>query len=205
MTYTIMTRVTQFVVGSSLAVGLGFGCSSESTPSDSSVSSTFEALGAQLENCRSSAAACLKDANCDAAEDQACRDEFKACHDKNRAAFEAFGNAVDTCVQAKKTCNASASSAAGASMAPSAGTSGSARSACRQAFHECVDDAKPVRPAPNPCVASLRTCVQDSANKPMDCFDQARSCIMDQLPPCCAKRRGQAGAAGGPMTAGRGE
>ena len=198
MTCANMIRTMQLFAVAALT-GLGVGCSSDSGAGtqNTSVSGAYEALGAQLENCRLSAESCLKTANCDAAKDQACRDDLKSCHASNRAAFDAFGKAIQVCVQDKHTCLSDTASAAGAAA--------DTRSTCRQAFHDCVDGAKPVKPEPNPCLAPLRSCMQDTTQKPLECFQAARSCLLDQLPPRCMIPHRTAGTGGSAPVAGSGE
>jgi hypothetical protein len=200
-----------------LACGLALGCNGASTSasSDPSVAGTYEQLGSQLQNCVSSALDCLKAANCDADKDQACRDDFKSCHEQNRAAFQAFGKAVQGCFDTEKMCVADTRGTGGTSggaagEAASTGTGGaSPRQMCRQQFSSCVSDSRPIAPAPGPCMQGLKTCVMDSSNDRMQCFDDARTCFMDRLPPRCGGQHGHgmggaSGSSGAPANGGTG-
>ena len=176
-------RVVGPLVLACVACGLGSACGDSQVPSDNDVNATFEALAAQLQSCRLDAQQCLKDANCDTTKGQACRDDAKACLDNNRAIFEAFGQALVACVEQTRTCVADAAD----TSAQNAGTGSSARKACKQELQQCVADAKPGAPALDPCLAGIRTCVQDSSQTRKECFDAARSCFMNELPPRCMK------------------
>jgi hypothetical protein len=211
----VMTAHTQLAHGRSthhfvallFVLGLCTSCGDEPQPSPSA-SGAFQALAVQLQNCSSNALDCLGAANCDEAQEQACRDQFRACREETRAAYRAFFEAARQCWADKRECLAAARDAGGADAGDTADGGTNACAACREAFHGCLDDNRPIRPEPGPCMQALRECVQSDAQsggmddaaadagqtrssrhrarhqQVRDCLSQAHECILDRLPMC---------------------
>jgi hypothetical protein len=194
------TKNLMCATAAAFAVAVTFvtGCAQHSNSDGSSASASYQALGSQLQNCVSTALTCLKSANCDPAKDQACRDDFKACHDGNKAIFEAFHQSVQQCVEARRTCVADAGAQAPAGS-PSA-TAWNTFIACKQQYRACIDDSRPIAPPPGPCMQGLRQCVQEGTQSGAQCFQQARTCFMNELPPVCGGTGGTGGTMMGGMT-----
>lgn len=171
--------IRRSAVVAALACGSLIGCNQHAPASESNVGNAYAELQTQLENCGSNALDCLKAANCDQTAEQACRDSFQACRDATRAAYKAFHDAVRECFDSARQCFADVKDSG---VTGDAGTD--AFGACRDQFKMCVQDNRPIRPEPGPCMAALRDCVQNDQNDKRDCFDQAHQCILDRLPMC---------------------
>ncbi len=187
---------SKVLIGISLATALlGFGCAGDG--GESSASGAYQQLGVQLQNCANDAITCLGAANCDDTAQQACRDQFHTCRENTRAAYWAFLESVRQCWSTKMECVAAARDAGDDSTDDgnadsSDGGVPSAHAVCREAFHTCVDDNRPIRPEPGPCMQALRECVQTDVQEGhrerhrmiRDCLGEAHQCILDRLPMC---------------------
>ena len=182
------SRSTVLLAISLATAVLGFGCTGDAE--ESSASGAYQQLGVQLQNCANDALNCLGAANCDDTAEQACRDQFHSCREDTRAAYVAFFEAVRQCWSTKLECVAAARDA-GDDEATDGGVP-SAHGACREAFHTCVGDNRPIRPAPGPCMQALHECVQTDVEGGRrerhrmihDCVGEAHQCILDRLPMC---------------------
>lgn len=188
------------LLGCSLFLGCG---GAPSSGEQSQVGTALQDLGAQLQNCASSALDCVKAADCDKTKEQACRDDFMSCRKANLSALEAFGQAVESCYQTKRQCIADArgNGGAGGGTAVGAGGSGGAASSpfelCHEAFRSCVQDNRPQPPAPGPCMQGWHDCIQAGDMTPRQCFDAAHQCFLNRLPMCGPSAAGSGGAAAG--------
>jgi hypothetical protein len=169
----------------------GVGCEEEpEVANDDSVAGSYQALAAQLQNCASSALTCLQNASCDEAQEQECRDEFRACREGTRDAYRAYHEAVRVCWHDKFECVRDAWSADASTATGEAGTS--AFDACKDTFRECVAADRPIPPEPGPCMSGLRACVEtnvqwgeDASRQAFrDCLGEAHACIVDRIPMC---------------------
>jgi hypothetical protein len=181
-----LDRSTTWLPALLATAALGIGCADQAR--SDSASGAYQELGVQLQNCANDAITCLGAANCDDAAEQACREQFHTCREGTRAAYRTFFEAVGQCWSTKRECVAGARDAAIAND----GGARSGHAACRDAFHACVDDNRPVRPGPGPCMQGLRECVQTDVQSGRrerrhmihDCLGEAHQCILDRLPMC---------------------
>ena len=178
-----------------LALALASGCSEHQDRGNSAVNGAYEQLAVQLQNCANDALNCLGAANCDDAAEQACRDGYRACRAETRAAYRAFHAAVRECFATKWECVSDAGW----------GDAGrTERQACREQFHMCVADERPIRAPAGPCLQGLRECVHADAmsgerpgrEQVRDCLSAAHQCVVDRLPMCEPDEPGEAGAGG---------
>jgi hypothetical protein len=171
----------------------GFGCGGDE--GESTAGGAYQQLGVQLQNCANDALTCLATANCDDTAEQACRDGFRTCREDTRAAYRAFFESVRQCWSTKLECVAAARDAGddtGGADETADGGAPSAHAVCREAFHACIDDNRPIRPEPGPCMQALRECVQTDVQTGRrerhrlirDCLGEAHQCILDRLPMC---------------------
>jgi hypothetical protein len=192
-----------------LLCALGFCASCGDEPEETpTASGAFQALAVQLQNCSSNALDCLGAANCDATQEQACRDQFRACREETRDAYRAFFEAARQCWADKRECLAAARDAGEADASDTGDAGANACAECRAAFRGCLDDNRPIRPEPGPCMQALRECVQADAQsggvddaavdggesrwsrhrarhrQVRDCLSQAHECIQNRLPMC---------------------
>jgi len=180
-----------WAAAAALLIVLSAGCEKQ-VQSDNKVDATYEALFGQFRACASTAAACLKTANCDEAQNQVCRDQFATCRDAAKAAAEAFYAAVRECRSDARACKADASDS----------DDGGERHACHDELRMCVASSKPERAPAPPCIAELRDCIQADMSEPRACMMTAHQCFLDSMPPRCD---GDGGVVDGGWDIGRGD
>ena len=180
-----------WAAAAALMLSTGAGCEQQ-VKSDNKVDATYAALAGQFRACASNAAACLKTANCDVAQNQVCRDQFSTCRDAAKAAAEAFRDAVRECRSDARACKADASDV----------DDGGERMACREELKMCVASNRPERAPAPPCIAELRDCIQADMSEPRACMMTAHQCFIDSMPPRCD---GDGGVIDGGWDFGRGD